>query len=114
MVRIAVDSWNLSSWNIVAAGARYETITRNLRSTLGAAIDFKFYIQIILFFYHLQAASLGLSGFWEKCTMRKCIAPSHSLRPAGRRATLPLACTSLFYYDIGEMPGIPMAVLEPT
>ena len=26
MVRIAVDSWNLSSWNIVAAGAVSETI----------------------------------------------------------------------------------------
>ena len=47
----------------MAAGAVEETITRDLRSTFDAALSTGYYNQIILTFYHLQAAPLKAIRF---------------------------------------------------
>ena len=82
-----------------------ETITRHHRSTFDAAENLKFYIQIILLFYQLQATPPKCLRFLGESLYAEVypVAPiPHSIRTGW------IASTPLFYYDIGETPRIQM------
>src|ERR1035438_5429936 len=89
MVRIAVDNWNLSSCNIVAAGAvearqspaicKARLMPRQILHSATRLFEFSI---------TYKARPENPSAFWEKHTMRKCIACPSTGWSGDRRADL--------------------------
>jgi hypothetical protein len=105
MVRIAVDSWNFSSFIYTAiAGSRDKLRTRR-QSTFGAAESPEFDTEDSLFSYDLQTACAHASAFWENYTTWKCITPG----PAGLRTRTEWPAARL----AGLSPGKPLAEVFP-